>query len=247
MPIATGTRYLSASALQSSTTLVINIDAEVVGTLNDDILLGSARSDRMFGGDGWDVISGLDDDDILYGNAGLDTLDGGDDDDILYGGKDDDLLRGGDGDDALFGGLNSDPAYVLRDGVVVLLDGRDTLSGGAGNDLIYGNQGDDLIDGGGDDDILYGGQGADRLTGGEGDDTLFGGQGGDVFVYRNVDDDRDVIQDFDVTADRILLANGVSISISYSTGDDTELRLSTGTRITLIGVTDPDDVAIAWG
>jgi Ca2+-binding RTX toxin-like protein len=118
---------------------------------------------------------------------------------------------------------------------------------GAGNDLIYGNQGDDLIDGGADDDLLYGGQGADRLTGGEGDDTLFGGQGGDVFVYRSVDDDRDVIQDFDIAADQILLAGGVAISISYSTGEDSVLRLSTGTRITLIGVADPDDVAIAWG
>ena len=97
----------------------------------------------------------------------------------------------------MFGGANSEPVYVLRDGVAVLLDGRDTLSGSAGDDLVYGNQGDDLIDGGADDDTLYGGQGNDRLTGGEGDDMLFGGAGADVFAYRAVDDDSDTIRDFD--------------------------------------------------
>ena len=95
--------------------------------------------------------------------------------------------------------------------------------------------------------VLYGGQGADRLTGGAGDDTLFGGKDGDVFVYRATNDGSDVIQDFDVGADQIQLAAGVSVRISYSLGDDSVLRLSTGTRITLVGVADPDDVAVVWG
>lgn len=229
----------------ADTQVTVDVDATVVGTVDDDILTGSPDEDRMFGGDGWDVLSGLAEDDVLYGNTGLDTLDGGEDDDRLYGGQDDDLLRGGDGDDSLFGGQNSEPVYVLRDGVLTLLDGRDTLSGGAGDDLIYGNQGDDLLAGGADDDTLYGGQGNDRLTGGDGDDILFGGLGADAFVYRSTDDDRDTVHDFDVAEDQILLASGVSVSSRIDLGDDALLRLSTGTRITLIGVADPDDIAVA--
>ena len=51
--------------LETSTEVVINIDAEVVGTLDDDVLAGSADSDRMIGGDGWDRLAALGDDDIL--------------------------------------------------------------------------------------------------------------------------------------------------------------------------------------
>ena len=39
----------------------------------------------------------------------------------------------------------------------------------------------------------------------------------------------------------------VAVGVSYSLGDDSVLRLSTGTRITLVGVADPDDVAVVWG
>lgn len=245
MPTTDQPSALDAFMLETSTEVVINIDAEVVGTLDDDVLAGSADSDRMIGGDGWDRLAALGDDDILYGNVGLDTLDGGAGDDRLYGGRDDDLLYGGGGDDTLIGGANSEPVYVLRDGVAVLLDGRDTLSGGASEDVVYGNQGDDLIDGGADDDTLYGGQGNDRLSGGEGDDILFGGAGTDIFAYRAVDDDSDTIRDFDVSADQILLAAGVTVTSRFDFGADAVLRLSTGTRITLVGVADPDDVAVA--
>lgn len=236
---------MPATVEPSAVDVVINIDAQVVGTVGDDALAGSADSDRMIGGDGWDTLSALADDDILYGNAGLDLLDGSGGDDLLYGGRDDDRLLGGTGNDTMFGGVNSEPVYIVRNGVAVLLDGRDTLSGGAGEDLVYGNQGDDLIDGGGGDDILYGGQGNDRLTGGEGDDTLYGGAGGDFFAYRALDDDSDVIHGFDVSADQILLAAGVTVTSRFDFGDDAVLRLSTGTRITLVGVADPDDVAVS--
>ena len=65
MPTPDAPLYLGAILLESSPSVVINVDAEVVGTLNDDTLTGSARSDRMFGGDGWDALFGRGDDDIL--------------------------------------------------------------------------------------------------------------------------------------------------------------------------------------
>jgi hypothetical protein len=67
--------------------------------------------------------------------------------------------------------------------------GNDLVSGGSGNDRIFGeggldvllgNSGNDRLDGGDGDDFLFGGLGADVLLGGSGDDWLFGGLGLDV-------------------------------------------------------------------
>jgi Ca2+-binding RTX toxin-like protein len=60
--------------------------------------------------------------------------------------------------------------------------GDDFLIGGAGVDVLYGDdefvggvvEGDDLLDGGTEDDYLQGGGGQDVLIGGAGMDTLIG-------------------------------------------------------------------------
>ena len=60
------------------------------------------------------------------------------------------------------------------------IDGvRETLNGGAGNDVILAGGGADTLDGGAGDDLLVGGAGNDTLVGGEGNDTLYGGDGSD--------------------------------------------------------------------
>lgn len=70
--------------------------------------------------------------------------------------------------------------------------GDDRLSGGAGDDILYGYNGNDVLQGGDDDDQLFGGSGNDRLQGGVGNDllvggsgidTLTGGNGSDIFVF----------------------------------------------------------------
>ena len=53
------------------------------------------------------------------------------------------------------------------------------VDGGAGNDLLMGDEGDDLIDGGAGNDTLFGGDDDDTLIGGDGDDQLTGGEGKD--------------------------------------------------------------------
>ena len=68
-------------------------------------------------------------------------------------------------------------ANTLRGGAGEYID---TLSGGAGNDILEGGEGDDELNGGAGDDTLEGGEGADTLEGGAGDDTLNGGAGNDI-------------------------------------------------------------------
>lgn len=81
-------------------------------------------------------------------------------------------------------GLDGDDKITIRDNV-----GPVNISGGNGDDEIFGNSGADRIDGGdGDDyihglggnDTLLGGNGRDRLFGDAGDDSLDGGNGNDV-------------------------------------------------------------------
>ena len=54
-----------------------------------------------------------------------------------------------------------------------------TITGGTGNDSLYGNDAIDVISGGAGNDYMYGGSGNDTLNGGAGDDILYGGAGKD--------------------------------------------------------------------
>jgi hypothetical protein len=56
------------------------------------------------------------------------------------------------------------------------------LTGGFGNDSLYGNMGDDSLSGDEDDDILYGNDGNDLVMGGAGSDLLEGGADNDVLI-----------------------------------------------------------------
>jgi Ca2+-binding RTX toxin-like protein len=58
--------------------------------------------------------------------------------------------------------------------------GNDTISGGAGYDLIRGDDGNDSISGGADGDRVFGGDGTDILNGDAGNDELYGDAGSDT-------------------------------------------------------------------
>ena len=66
--------------------------------------------------------------------------------------------------------------------------GNDTLTGGAGADIISGLGGVDRIDGAAGDDTLSGGRGKDTLIGADGDDVLDGGSGHDNLLGGAGDD-----------------------------------------------------------
>jgi Ca2+-binding RTX toxin-like protein len=75
-------------------------------------------------------------------------------------------------------------------------DGNDQLFGRDGNDDLFGDDGDDKLFGGDGKDELDGGRGADLLDGGAGRDSMTGGAGTDTFRFA-AGFGRDVIADFD--------------------------------------------------
>ena len=62
----------------------------------------------------------------------------------------------------------------IGDDIIYGLGGHDTLNGQGGDDQIFGGEGNDKIRGGLGADILHGGTGADTIVGGDGNDQLFG-------------------------------------------------------------------------
>jgi len=146
-----------------------------LGSGNDRVTAGALPSD-VFAGDG---------NDTLIGAAGYVSFAGGEGDDSLVGGAVGDNIAGDEGNDTLLG-----------------RGGDDFLAGGAGDDSLNGGTGNDAIDGGAGNDTLIGGAGIDTLT---------GDAGADRFVFAGTAEagngagSRDVISDFAVGIDRIML------------------------------------------
>ncbi len=158
----------------------------IVGTDDDDILLGTACADDIIGNDGDDRIDGRDRDDNIDGGSGNDHIVGGNGNDVVWGGLGDDVILGNSGNDMLFGGAGNDRIFGG--------EGNDIIDGGDGNDVVFGDAGNDVIDGGSGDDQLNDGEGLDRVNGGAGNDVFIaaidnvsdqfiGGEGQDTLDY----------------------------------------------------------------
>lgn len=65
---------------------------------------------------------------------------------------------------------------------------NNTLTGGAGDDQMNGQEGDDIVDGGAGHDVLHGAEGHDEVLGGAGDDILHGEDGDDLLMGNSGDD-----------------------------------------------------------
>ncbi|MBH0178409.1 MAG: LEPR-XLL domain-containing protein [Nitrospira sp.] len=61
--------------------------------------------------------------------------------------------------------------------------GNDTITGGAGHDVLWGNQGNDTLTGSAGNDVLIGGYGSDRVVGSAGHDILVAGELSSTFGY----------------------------------------------------------------
>jgi|GEM_PF-1166498 len=181
-------------------------------------ILGTPGSDNVsMDSTGDDFIDGLaGDDDIYAPQGGNDWLVGGEGSDILNsyraegskdvleGGSGADLLAGGPGDDLLFGEVYGEMASLIEAGEVALSEAGkgDLISGGFGNDFVYGsNRGD----------ALMGFDGHDLMVGGGGDDAIFG------------DDDYGLATrdwSFTITQGVSVNLNGLTLETGTSPGDD---------------------------
>jgi len=202
----------------------------------NDTITGGSSNDNLYGQDGADTIVGGGGNDLIWGEGGVDSLSGGDGDDTIIADSTDSLVSGGAGVDWVY---YIDNGNVVLDagarGIEVALTGSgadtlnattqtanfaayagggaDTITGGTGNDGLFGQDGDDTIAGGNGNDVLLGEGGSDTLNGGAGGDIIAGGAGADTFVYQagwggdSVLDFQNGVDQFDMTA---LAANGVT-------------------------------------
>ena len=165
---------------------------------DDSLILGTDYGEGIIGTDQSDRINGLDGDDWIQAGLG---------DDSVWGSHGNDWIRG-------------DDDYSVE-------GGDDMLYGGPGHDLIFGNGGDDRLFGGTDNDQLVGGDGDDLLRGSLGHDILTGDAGSDSFVLA-IDEGLDIITDFEIDSDLLVLYTGVSSDTISITQLDSNTALSVG-------------------
>ncbi|QXI19312.1 calcium-binding protein [Pseudomonas hamedanensis] len=185
----------------------------IVSGAGNDVLSGGAGGDRFEGGAGIDIVSygdsteglsaslkwGLQSGIALYDTyIDIEGLRGSQYDDVLEGEWGNNVLEGGAGDDRIYGDDGNDYIYG---GLASGLDAAgqsDTLSGGAGDDVIVdardslftrasGGEGNDVLTGAGSHYTLFGDEGNDvlilNLTGqSNAGGTAYGGQGDDTYI-----------------------------------------------------------------
>ncbi|TYT71622.1 hypothetical protein FXO09_08605 [Microcystis aeruginosa KLA2] len=187
---------------------------------------GNAGNNNLVGTSFADALAGVGGNDTLSGLGGNDTLDGGANNDTYL--FDTDLVLGSDrlidasGIDTLNFAATTTKTINLNLGSIAaqtVTAGNLTLTlanatafenviGGSLNDNIIGNT---LAN------SLSGGAGSDTLNGGLGVDTLTGGVGNDFFRLGEIGlANRDLITDFSVPADTIILANSLDSTLAGS-------------------------------
>lgn len=244
--------------LEGTLDLELTGTAQIDGTGNSgsNRITGNDAANVLLGLDGQDLLKGMGGDDLLRGGSEDDVLDGGVGQDRLEGGDGNDLLDGGSGGDTLVGGAGDD-RYVVDSAADVILEtanggldrasvsisatlaanvevgvvqgqGAITLTGGATDNLLGGNEFTNTLNGGDGNDTLFGqagndtlagGNGADTLYGGIGVDTLTGGAGSDSFIISTLPNEGvDRIADFVSGVDRVVVINPILTGILLSGG-----------------------------
>jgi len=117
------------------------------------------------------------------------------------------FIYAGDGDDLI--DLTSG-TYIYNHGIII--DGEN------GNDTLWGSSYDDTIKGGSGSDIIFGGSG---------DDKLFGGEGSDIFEFA-YGSGNDVIQDFDISSDKLVFYSVANWKDGIFHGDLSDMTINNG-------------------
>lgn len=114
-------------------------------------------------------------------------------------------------------------------------------------DELTGSDGNDLIKGFAGRDTLIGGNGNDTLIGGSDGDVLTGGKGSDQFVFINFSERTDIITDFNVNEDSLVLTK-MFANLNYNGVNpiaDGYMKFSQQGSSTIVQV-DPDGINDLW-
>jgi len=225
----------------------------VIGSVHDDYLWGHAGANELNGLDGSDWLEGFGGADTLHGGDGIDVLDGGANGDTLWGGDDNDSLWGGDGLDTLnggagydtmIGGTGDDTYYVDGVGDAVTEYGGEgidsvwsevswTLTAGADVEYLsaIGDAWESIhLTGNSSGNEVTGHAGSNVINGGDGNDTLTGGGGQDWFRFDTPLSEAfnvDIIADFDVEDDTIVLHDDYFANIGLGSVADSQFVIGT--------------------
>lgn len=160
----------------------------LTGGDGDDVLSAqqfTGRNVSLAGGAGDDILLGTRNDDFLLGEDGNDSILAALGDDYLDGGTGNDRLRGHGGHDSIIGGGGNDFLDgVTGHDLLLGEDGDDTLIGMNGNDVLGGGLGNDALDGGGGATVLREEANVDMLLTTRDGQTVLEGLGSDRIVGR---------------------------------------------------------------
>ena len=150
----------------------------IEGWDEDDILHGGAGDDTLEGDHGNDILDGGEGNDGMDGGPGTDTLDYS----AVTAGVVVNLLASA----WTYDGTNTIGGNTAYDGTggIDSLSNIENITGSAYGDYLSGSDSvGSVLSGGGGDDVIYGRAHADILIGGAGDDTIDGGDGIDTVDY----------------------------------------------------------------
>jgi Ca2+-binding RTX toxin-like protein len=119
---------------------------------------------------------------------------------------------------------------------------------------LAGTDGQDLLIGSKKDDVIDGGAGSDTISGGEGKDVITTGTGWDTLLFAPASG-KDVVTDFEVGIDALVLNAGMTIAATLeidtdkdNVADSTLVTFSTKDTVQLtgvVGVADPSVLLVA--
>jgi len=156
----------------------------VIGNVGNDIISAGDNSAVIDGNKGDDIITGGNGNDWLKGGEGVDEIRGGNGHDIIIFDKEDMVIDGGNGYDVAIASKNEGVYLDLAKSNI---------------EAVYGNRGNDYFDarksiqgvyisGGAGNDIMYGSPYDDIIVGAEGKNTINAGDGND-HIYVNSEED----------------------------------------------------------
>ncbi len=149
-----------------------DLDNNIVGNSQVNILDGGEGNDKIFAKAGNDILIGGNGNDYLSGGSGIDTMNGGAGNDRFVVDNINDVIVDSEGYDGVYSYINytlssNIEKLCLRDDAVIA-EGNDSnnwIEGSSGNNTLMGNKGNDYLAGNKGDDtyIFNAGDGKDRI------------------------------------------------------------------------------------